>query len=763
MSPDGADDRPLAPLLPGLGLLLAVALALAGTRPVTPPTMAPALWAGICAIYCMAEALSPGLNGFARFPLSVAPFLVALACPGSGRGGWIVLALTGCLIRFLRLRGKPWLGCLADATPEFAAAAAFTLVPVDPVWGVWLASLAYLLAWRLAPSLYSPCLLRPLTSAWLEAHQRSLTVLGFLTILGAAVCSAFSEQPVAMLALLVGSLLLSLPVRASMDALLAVGLEEERLRQASFRASELASLEQRSRQIDAMEQDARLQLKSLSLVGELFRESSRAQNPGHLRASLLNSVRNLVSCDWVGLYKIEPTQCSLSASLGDSGQQPASLQVAELAGDKARPTRRQVRSSFHMGLPFSDHGLIVLRREADAFQDEEAESLQRLAAHLPLCLEVIRYQESQSKALGGEQQRRNELNRLATRLSATLDVLARLVGCRGVEELIATAQRSLPDLIPQYQAEVQWRGKLYRPAGGLSLACPAREESWELPSSRYGVGHLRLYTMVGQPLGDLDRELLRLFSSQFACLLETAGLHDDLNLTLEQLKRSQAQLVQNSKLAAIGQLAAGVAHELNTPLGAVTVGSELVRKFLESDQAKAKERIEGVLVAASQMQEVISKLLLYSNTAASSRHPVDLGQLVKDTLLLIPDRGCVIEVSETTPVRVWGSPGELQQVVRSLVLNALESQSSRLEISLEVLEGKVALHVKDEGIGMDEVTSQRVYEPFFTTKSVGQGTGLGLSTARQLVEQHNGQLSHVSQPGQGSTFTVTLPLGKEVS
>ena len=107
--------------------------------------------------------------------------------------------------------------------------------------------------------------------------------------------------------------------------------------------------------------------------------------------------------------------------------------------------------------------------------------------------------------------------------------------------------------------------------------------------------------------------------------------------------------------------------------------------------------------------------------------------------------------------RVWANPAEVQQIIRNLLLNAVDAGASNIELRLEERPDSVSLHVEDDGSGMTPEVSARVYEPFFTTKGVGKGSGLGLSSALQLVQQHEGSLTHRSQKGQGSTFSLTLP------
>jgi signal transduction histidine kinase len=336
-----------------------------------------------------------------------------------------------------------------------------------------------------------------------------------------------------------------------------------------------------------------------------------------------------------------------------------------------------------------------------------------------------------------------------------LDLLARLVGCHSLEELARTAQASLPELIPQYQADILWRGQTFKQ--GLALT-RASELSWPLTSGLEACGSLKLSTSAGAPLSVLDRELLRLFASQFSCLMEAAELQDNLRLALKQLQQSQVQLVETSKLAAVGQLAAGVAHELNTPLGAITVGCELVQTYLGRDLNKAAERLEGILAAARRMQEIIAKLLLYSSYTGASRRPVDLAEVAADSLLLINQKGINIRLEPSNLARAWANPAEVQQIIHNLLTNAIDAQAHNIELRFEQGQGCVSLHLEDDGTGMPPEVSARVYEPFFSTKAVGKGAGLGLSSSLQLAQQHQGSLSHRTQAGRGTTFTLTLPV-----
>lgn len=695
----------------GLALLVGVLLALISTQPLSPPSQ-PLLWLGMVGLYLLAQMIAPP-----RFPLGAAAFLVLVAWPGNGRGAWLLASLAGTVVRLFRRQP------VTQASPEVWSGAAASLSP--PQFAPWVAALVYLSSWRLS-----------------ALEERTLACVGLLTIVGAAACCS---PPLASGALVLATLLLTVPVQAQQQNQGKEDVEQQQSELLQLRSSQLAALQQREDELGLQQLEMNLQIRCLKIVADLFGESTRVQSATHLRSSLLNSVRNLIACGWVGIYH---PGGALLAALGDAELQPARLPEVP---DRARANLSQV-AGVHQ-LAAQGRELLVLRAR-EPFGPAQADLLQRFMPHLPVCLDCIRFQDNQSRALGDEQLRRGELNRLASRLTTTLDLLARLVGCRSLEELVGTAQLSLAELIPNFQADIRWRGKSFQQ--GLTVS-RSQEQHWPLTSGRETCGSLRLASSAGVALGELDQELMRLFASQFSCLLETAELHDNLRLTLDQLRLSQVHLVETSKLAAVGQLAAGVAHELNTPLGAITVGCELVQNYLNRDLAKAGERLEAVLAAAHRMQEIIAKLLLYSSYTGASRRAVSLVEVAADTLLLINHQQAKITLTGSAALKAWANPAEVQQMVRSLVLNAVDSGATRVHLRVEELDGQISLQVQDDGSGMREAVSTRIYEPFFSTKNVGQGSGLGLSTALQLAQQHEGTLTHTTRPGTGSTFTLCLP------
>jgi signal transduction histidine kinase len=232
--------------------------------------------------------------------------------------------------------------------------------------------------------------------------------------------------------------------------------------------------------------------------------------------------------------------------------------------------------------------------------------------------------------------------------------------------------------------------------------------------------------------------------------------------------RRAALLVQTSrreKLAALGQLSAGVGHDLRNPLAAISNAVFVLRRRLEKE-GPISEKVEAPLGLAerevAQCQRIVTELLDYARETKLELAPVELEPLLQECvgLLRVPPQVTVrVSIARDFPV-LQGERGRLRQVFENLLQNGVEAipegRAGLVEVTAEALAGQVKVRVRDEGIGMDEVTRARVFEPLFTTKK--QGTGLGLAIVESLVKQHGGSLSLQSTIGVGTVFTVVLPL-----
>jgi signal transduction histidine kinase len=242
----------------------------------------------------------------------------------------------------------------------------------------------------------------------------------------------------------------------------------------------------------------------------------------------------------------------------------------------------------------------------------------------------------------------------------------------------------------------------------------------------------------------------------------------ELNARMEAQRSAENRLIQAAKLAAVGEMAAGVAHELNNPLTTVTGFSELVLEDMPLE-SQHREELEMVLREARRASDVVRRLLDFSRQSEQTRASADLNDVVKDVIALTRhlihtnDVHLHVLLDDTLP---WVSidHNQIKQVLLNLIHNALQAMPAGGELSLVTAavqrEGRswVMMSVKDSGVGMSPADQNRIFEPFFTTKGDHGGTGLGLSVTYGIVTDHGGIIEVTSEKNNGSTFSVYLPL-----
>jgi PAS domain S-box-containing protein len=264
-----------------------------------------------------------------------------------------------------------------------------------------------------------------------------------------------------------------------------------------------------------------------------------------------------------------------------------------------------------------------------------------------------------------------------------------------------------------------------------------------------------------------DLALLESVVMSAAIALENARLYRDLQQRMEELQRTQAQLIQSAKMAAIGELAAGVAHELNNPLTAVLGFSELLLEHAEPDDPNWP-RLEAIARQAIRARDIVANLLSFSRQTEFHREMSDLNKVLQDALGLIRLRlkisGIVIRehyAMDLPPILM--DTGRMKQVFLNIITNALHAmpKGGKLTLGTEQVGDEVVARIADTGEGIAAEHLPNIFEPFFTTKAVGKGSGLGLSVSLGIVQDHGGRIQVETQVGSGSTFTVWLPVHGE--
>jgi two-component system NtrC family sensor kinase len=232
-------------------------------------------------------------------------------------------------------------------------------------------------------------------------------------------------------------------------------------------------------------------------------------------------------------------------------------------------------------------------------------------------------------------------------------------------------------------------------------------------------------------------------------------------------RRLEASLVQAEKLAALGQLAAGVAHELNNPITAVIANTQLLQRELIPLQVDM-ESVELIEQAGKRAQRVVRELLDFARQEPQEFHSVDINHTIEQALSLVERQWkraqvkLIRELASNLP-KVHGNGDHLQGVWLNLLMNAydaLQGKPGKIMVRSSIRGSNIIVSVEDDGIGIAVEDMNHIFEPFFTTKAPGKGTGLGLATSYRIVEQHQGEIDVDSDPGVGTTFTVQLPVVK---
>lgn len=254
-----------------------------------------------------------------------------------------------------------------------------------------------------------------------------------------------------------------------------------------------------------------------------------------------------------------------------------------------------------------------------------------------------------------------------------------------------------------------------------------------------------------------ERSLIDTVAREVALIIE--------RLEAEDYKlRLQEQLRHADRLATIGQLAAGVAHELNEPLGSILGFAQLAKKGSKLPK-RAAEDMEKIVKASLHAREVIHKLLVFARQKPLQKSAVNLNRIVEEGLYFLESRCAKAGIKLVRALRpdlpeISADASQLHQILVNLVVNAVQAMPDGGELTIETFagEGNVSLIVKDTGIGMTEEVKQKLFTPFFTTKDVDQGTGLGLAVVHGIVTSHGGTIQVASKVGQGARFEIRLPI-----
>lgn len=288
-----------------------------------------------------------------------------------------------------------------------------------------------------------------------------------------------------------------------------------------------------------------------------------------------------------------------------------------------------------------------------------------------------------------------------------------------------------------------WSRRLTRPLEGLSKAANV-------------VGSGRFDIQVESSSNDEIGELASSFNQ----------MATELNSREEALKEAQEKLVQSEKMSAFGQLSAGIAHEVKNPLAGILGYTQLSMRKVEKDTVLYKN-LEVIEKETKRTKTIIENLMKFARQEKAMQEPIDINQVVEDAMAIVNHQLTInnvkpsMELAQALP-RIIGNANQLQQVLMNLMINAqqaMDGKPGEVKVTTGLLDSRgVEIRVSDTGPGIPKEIQAKIFEPFFTTKPVGKGTGLGLSVTFGIIRDHKGEIRVESEPGQGATFIIELPI-----
>jgi len=251
------------------------------------------------------------------------------------------------------------------------------------------------------------------------------------------------------------------------------------------------------------------------------------------------------------------------------------------------------------------------------------------------------------------------------------------------------------------------------------------------------------------------------------------GIFTDLREKMKmerELQETQLQLIQSEKMASLGKLAAGVAHEINNPLGGILIFSKMLLEDLPSDDPR-REDLGRICDEATRCKEIVKGLLEFARQTSYKMEPIDLNRALVQGISLLENQALfhnirILKNLDPNLPPVPANASQLNQVFMNIILNAAEAMDGQGTLTVTTRLGSekntVIVEFNDTGSGIKEEHLTRIFDPFFTTKEVGKGTGLGLSMSYGIVEKHHGRIWVKSKEGEGATFIIELPVRSEV-
>jgi two-component system NtrC family sensor kinase len=472
-----------------------------------------------------------------------------------------------------------------------------------------------------------------------------------------------------------------------------------------------------------------------------------AANPGHFVLSRSMGLHPSGSLD---LSFLDPERAALQHGCLFF----ESARAATEDSDSARRTIEELDLNYFIACRFHDRTAAVIGLgktvDGDYLSSDDLELLSTIAGYVAIAIENARlYQNLEQKAL--------QIERLKDFSENIVESLRIGVLTVDLEDRIESWNPQLENMleIPRTDAlKHKLDEVLPRDLAGEVIAHAANEHV-------SGIYRFHLNTRSNRHLV-INASIAPLLAKNGARLGRLILLDD-----ITQRVRLEDQMVQTEKLTSLGLLAAGVAHEVNTPLAVISNYIQMLAKQIPADDPRQKT-IERIVKQTFRASEIVNNLLNFSRTGGTEPVQVDLNSVLEETLTLVqhPFKTAQVNVVKNYADRlpaILGSTTRLQQVFLNLFMNARDAMPSggMLEVRTGSRNGSVEVEVTDTGAGIPPEHLHRIFDPFFTTKATGRGTGLGLSVSYGIIKEHAGKVDVRSTPGKGTSFRLEFPVARK--
>jgi len=431
-----------------------------------------------------------------------------------------------------------------------------------------------------------------------------------------------------------------------------------------------------------------------------------------------------------------------------------SARAATRETDAVRRTLDELDLNYFIACRFRERTVAILGLgktvDGDYLSSDDLELLSTIAGYVAIAIENARlYQSLEQKAM--------QIERLKDFSENIVESLKIGVLTVDLEDCIESWNPQLEDLL-----EIPRRNALRRKLGEVLPPDLVAEISSRAAADHVsGIYKFRLNTSSGRHL-IINASIAPLVGKNGARLGRLILLDD-----ITQRMRLEEQMVQTEKLTSLGLLAAGVAHEVNTPLAVISNYIQMLAKQIPADDPRQKT-IERIVKQTFRASEIVNNLLNFSRTGAAEFVEVDLNSVLEETLTLVQHplktaRVNVIKNYKEQLPPVLGSITRLQQVFLNLFMNARDAMPNggMVEVRTAAQNGSVEVEVTDTGTGIPPENLHRIFDPFFTTKASGRGTGLGLSVSYGIIKEHAGKVDVRSTPGKGTSFRLEFPVARK--